>query len=296
MAPKSQAGSELSLPPAPGGEGSDDFKSPSFKGCRFCRRPRTFPNPYQSVCPDRPCLPFKSERHCECNTCTCVIRSNRPDIKTKEQKDKLQKELADDDEKHAVHMVMVKNYETQHLASMTKKRKAGVHFDPDADVAAQAPKQVKLGSESSLEFRESLGVLWPQQLYEEKTGKKIKQSDLTVIEEGNKVLRGILRPKEEGCPQGCTEVTNIHRSFAAQVTTAADSETAISKDQVDNTWAEARKSQNFSTKEAEVDGETHLQLLGGVKRAASRDEWDDVFDFGPQVVGGWLGSGEINIL
>ena len=97
-------------------------------------------------CLSRSSLPaVQSERHCECNTCTCVIRSNRPDIKTKEQKDKLQKELADDDEKHAVHMVMVKNYETQHLASMTKKRKAGVHFDPDADVAAQAPSRSNLG-------------------------------------------------------------------------------------------------------------------------------------------------------
>ncbi|CAE7786207.1 unnamed protein product [Symbiodinium sp. CCMP2456] len=281
MAPKSQAGSELSLPV---GEGSEDWKSPAFRGCRWCRRPRSFPNPYHSLSPNRPFLAFKSERHCECNTCTCCIRTSRPDIKTKEQKDKLQKEMAEDDTKHAAHMEIVNNYETQHLANMTKKRKRGVYVDPEMEESA--PKQVKVGSESSLEFRQALGVLWPKQLFEATTGKKVKESDMTTIEEGTKVLRGILRPKSEGCPEGCTELTNVHRSFAASITTAADSETAIGKDQLDKTWAEARNAQEFATKETDVDGETQLQLTGGLKRPASRDEWDDMFDFGPHVLGG----------
>lgn len=45
------------------------FGTNNFKGCKFCRRPRSTPNPIKAKQAQIPLLPFRSERHAECNMC-----------------------------------------------------------------------------------------------------------------------------------------------------------------------------------------------------------------------------------
>ncbi|CAE7294669.1 unnamed protein product, partial [Symbiodinium necroappetens] len=259
------------------GPDSDVWGHASFKGCKFCRRSRNFPNPLLALFPNKPCLGFRSERHSECLTCTCVNR-REGNIESATDKNAHAKKLAEDRKSYDRHMELVEAHEKQALEAGAKKRKIGSHVS-EGDLR---DTQVTVNSTAGLELRTCLGILWPQEIYERKHGVKLQDKDLTCINQAGQVLKGVLRPKSDGMEQGCTEIFDVRQSFAAKAVTEADSATAISEKEVDVAWARAhgRHSLGVTTPEdAEGNmGPPSLSMKQGVKRPAP-DDFDDLMAF-----------------
>lgn len=90
---------------------SSKWGSTGFKGCRYCRRDRSFPNPVVEARPEKPHLQFKSDRHAECWLCTGKLRRCNPDLSTSEAKSQYAKRLADDETSYLKHMTDLEAYE-----------------------------------------------------------------------------------------------------------------------------------------------------------------------------------------
>ena len=92
--------------------------------------------------------------------------------------------------------------------------------------------------------------------------------------------------------QGCAEIFDVKKSFAAKAVTEADSATAISDREIDHAWARAhgRHSLGVTTPE-DAEGNMlppFLSTKQGVKRPAP-EEWHDLMSFDEDMfsVSGW---------
>ena len=72
------------------------------------------------------------------------------------------------------------------------------------------------------EQRKFLGIHWPDDIY----AKPIEKKDEHFLEDDVKI-RGILRPREEGCPAGCSEIWVSRDKAVHEKTKLYNSQTAI---------------------------------------------------------------------
>ena len=274
--------------------GSDDGKSmasetwgnPGFRGCNFCRRPRSTPNPFLGFFPSKPLLQFRSDRHAECLPCGAKLRKKNAEISTAEQKATYARSLSQNEELYKEHMADLEIVQNAQFEVFQRRKDSGKALSTSDTPEMESERIISLNAESGLEMRKLLGVLWPAALYEKKTGKKLTAASLTKITQNGETLEGVLRPKSEGTPEGTTEIYDVKRSYAANVAKAASTEDALFQEEVSGAWNKVRKVTEVSAQEV-VDeaGETLVQLSGGVKKA--RDDFDDLMDFAPSVSGGW---------
>ena len=262
---------------------SETFGNAAFKGCRFCRRPRSAGNPFAKWYPAKQLLQFRSDRHNECLPCLATLRRKHPSF-TSEQRAGLAKQLATDDASYENHMSDVTTYEQNHAATLEKRQKDGRAL-PDPETPEKQPQTVNMSNEAGLEMRKLLGVLWPTSVYETVEGKKYT-GQLTTINLGGESLTGVLRPRSCGLPEGATEVYDMKRSYGSTVVQAANSEDALFKDEVQGQWDKVRRLASFSGDVHTNDsGEQAIQLHQGLK-AGKDDPFDDLMDFGPSASGG----------
>ena len=269
-----------------GSVASDVWGNAQFKGCKFCRRPRSHPNPFEGIT-GKAFLQFRSERHQECLPCNGTMRKSHPDMVTADDKAKFAKRLSEDQDEYAAHMKHVSSYESLQLESMAKRRKQGRTVD-DKDVAQPLREEaVSLSSEVGLEMRRCLGILWPTDIYQQKFGKK--PPHLTRIDQDGQIITGVLLPRSEGMADGCTEIFDIKKATARKSMEAATSSNAIADLEVEKTWKKAKASHSFDTTVTDVDGASQMQLTQSLKKAPG-DDFDDLLDFGPDVGGTLFGD------
>ena len=267
---------------------SETFGNPGFKGCRWCRRPRSAANPYAEVSPQKPLLPFRSERHNECLPCTGKLRRKNPDLTSSDAKSTYAKKLASDEKAYKEHMKDLAAHEQDHLQTLRKRQASGKPISREEEDLPAMDQTVNLTSEAGLEMRKLLGVLWPLDVYERVVGKKPLQSQISKITQGGEVLAGVLRPKSEGQPEGTTEVYDVKKSYGSNIVQAASSKDAIFEEEVSGAWDKVKKLSTMSAEECVVgqgdSAETLIQLRSGLKRSA--DDFDSLMDWGPSVSGG----------
>ena len=116
--------------------------TPSFKGCRYCRRDRTFPNPVVQARDDKPHLQFKSDRHSECLPCIGKMRRCNPTFSTSEQKTSFAKKLAEDDSSYIQHMGELAAYEEKLQQPVKKRRTSGGLPDQAGQLACPYPTEI----------------------------------------------------------------------------------------------------------------------------------------------------------
>ena len=80
-----------------------------FKGCKYCRHPRTCPNPPESLRDTKPLLQFRNDRHAECCPCIGSIRTARETSQTAQRR--TQKKLPDYNSVFELHVSEVVNYQ-----------------------------------------------------------------------------------------------------------------------------------------------------------------------------------------
>ena len=90
-----------------------NWGTPQFRGCKFCRRSRTCPNPLACIRASKPLLQFRSERHGECLPCVGSIRTSHKTIQNAEQHAAYAKKLQEDDAAYEQHMLEVSDYEAK---------------------------------------------------------------------------------------------------------------------------------------------------------------------------------------
>ena len=119
--------SEISLPSLGAGSSqqSEAWGTPSFKGCRFCRRDRSAANPIIACRASRPTLQFKSDRHQECLPCCGKLRRGNANLITAEQRAAFAKKLAEDDVAYSNHMEELGEYEAGLNARAEKAATSG---------------------------------------------------------------------------------------------------------------------------------------------------------------------------
>ena len=217
-------------------EGSDLWGAPNFRGCKYCRRARTHPNPFEAVT-GKPHLQFRSERHQECLPCTGKLWKSNPELVTTEDRSKFAKKLSENEAEYSTHMEAVGLYEQQQLQSLQKRRKLGQAVS-DKDVEAPHQQEaVALNSTAGLELRTSLGVLWPLSTFEKTFGKKAAPGEITKVKQDGQELTGVLLPRSAGMDVGCTEMFDVKTAFANRTRQAASSDNAFSSDEVGSTWS-----------------------------------------------------------
>ena len=119
--PGSESG--LSLPSvATVSSQSPHWGTSSFKGCRFCRRDRTYPNPIVAARATKPFLQFKSERHFDCLLCLGKIRRCNCNLVNAEHLKAFAQKLSTDDDAYNAHMGELCEYESS-LQDKDKSKK-----------------------------------------------------------------------------------------------------------------------------------------------------------------------------
>ena len=113
--------SALSLPPSHASQ-SSLWGTSTFKGCRYCRRDRTHPNPVVASREEKPTLQFKSDRHSECLPCCGKIRRCNPTLSTSESRASYAKKLQDCDQSYLQHMNELADYEQLLQEPAVKRR------------------------------------------------------------------------------------------------------------------------------------------------------------------------------
>ena len=260
---------------------SPAWGSANFKGCRFCRRDRSYPNPDRSQVQEKPFLPFRSERHPECLACLAKLRKTRPLSNTAAGKNELAKKCKEDEAIYEQHIEGLLLFEEEILNREKPRSKYRNKFGGDDGIDVGMPEEVvDMVDESAVEMRRFKGIMWPCDVFEEKEKRKPKPEELTTIEFHKQKYTGVLRNRECGMPIGCWEVYDTVKASAQHKVTIANSADALCANEVEDSFKKARKS--FESTGAEVTdketGESFLKATPSQKK--QKDEFDDLFDWG----------------
>lgn len=225
-------------------------------------------------------MQFRSERHPECLPCLGKIRKNDPLMNTALGRNDYAKKCKDDETFYNSHMDGLAAYEEMNINRDKPRGKLMNKLGGENGMEVDVPTaKVQMVSESGLEMKKFLGIMWPEAVFEAKEGRKPSPEEMTSVDINKVKYTGVLRERDHGCPRGCWEVFETVSAVAQHECTLADSAEATSLNEVDDTWKRLRKCTETNVTSAQhEDGSTYLKATPAMKKV--KDDFDDLMDWG----------------